>query len=106
MPKIKISTIINDNKNEYDAIITNDIIKYIDDNGTVSIKIKKDEIILNRDNMELVFREKELTQGILKNNSYIFKLNIYTNKLIIEKNYIEIDYSLEEQNINFKLLIK
>ena len=110
MPKINIKNIIKNEtdviKQEYNAIKTDNTIKYIDDNGSVSINVNKEKIELNRDNLKLIFDEKKATDGILTSSNKQFKLRIYTNKIVVEDKYIEIDYLIEEQKINFKLFIK
>lgn len=107
MPKIRINTIIKTEQElieqDYDAIMTNNQIKYKDQNGTVSISLFDECIKISRDNLELNFKGKEHTTGQMTLEKNVLSFNIYTNKLIKNDKMIEIDYNIEGQNINYKL---
>ena len=115
MSKINVESILeNKNTNEIlthniKGIKNNNRINYKEDNIKVSIILDKTIIIKRQD------EEKEIILEFImnKNTNCLYNiydkqlcLNIYTNKIIIEDNYIEIDYVIEENNMNFKLKIK
>ena len=94
---------------ELKAIKTKNKITYKEEEMNVSIELS-DIIKITRKDMHkeiiLEYKEKENTIGLYKIYNNAYKLNIYTNKLEIKDNYIEIDYIIEDDNINFKLYIK
>ena len=115
MSKINIETILenkNNNeliKNNVKGIINNNKINYLEDNIKVSIILDNNVVIKRIDDEKEIILEFVLN----KNTKCLYniygkqlKLNIYTNNVIIEDNYIEIDYTIEENNMNFKLYIK
>lgn len=80
--------------------IKDESLKYIFDNNTVVIKIKKDNIIMEKNNEEskiiFDFKTNEKTEGtylVKKNNLYI-NMEIMTNKIDKNDNYIYIEYEL------------
>ena len=98
MSKVSIKTILNNNS-------SNEIIEYnlvgIDYSNIVRITRKDSdkEIILE-------FKEKNDTTALYKIYNNTYELNIYTNKIEIKDNYIEIDYIIEDDNINYKLFVE
>lgn len=113
MSKIRIDvTITNKEKTinkEVDAIKKDDRIVYKDD-GIITLDIKDKRLILKRttDNREMTleFIENKKTIGKYNVLNHKIDLNIFTNKLIIKDDYIEIDYKIEDELINYKLVIK
>ena len=114
MPRVKIKTIISNNCNEkieYNTkgIKNNNKICYLEDNISVSIEYFDKITLIRKDDIKTLtfeFSKKENTKCLCKidNNTYI--LNIYTNKIEIKDNYIEIDYIIEDNKINYKLYIE
>lgn len=111
MSKVKIISII-DNKNnnqlvkkEINGIKNINSITYIDDHELVNIKLGNDIIMKRNDNI-FNFSLNKNTLCIYKIYNRELKLNIFTNNIKIEENYLEIDYTIEEEKINFKLYIK
>ena len=114
MSKVNIKTILENKSSkeikEHDlvGIKTKNKITYIEDDINVSIDLVNKKITrkdINKE-VELEFKLNENTTCLYKMYNNIYKLNIYTNKIEIKDNYIEIDYTIEEDNINFKLYIK
>jgi len=115
MSKIKIeTTITNLNtkeivKKNYDAIMTNNSIKYKDD-GVIIVNIFDDKIILKRNssNREMILEFVENKKTISKYNvlNHTIDLNVFTKKINKKEKYLEIDYSIEDESINYKLVIK
>mgnify|MGYP002626315270 CR=1 FL=1 len=115
MSKIKIRSILenksNNDKKIYNllGIKTDNKINYLEENMNVSIIFDNNIKIIRKD------EEKEIILEFV-NNKYskcqykvygnIYELDIYTNNMIINDNYIEIDYNIEEDNIIFKLYIE
>lgn len=115
MSKINIESIL-ENKNTKEilkynikGIKNNNKINYIEDNIKVNIMLDNNIIIKRIDDEKEIILEFVLnknTNCLYNIYDKQFKLNIYTNKLVIKDNYIEIDYNIEENNMNFKLYIK
>lgn len=84
----KLCGIINDNR-----------IVYIDGDIKTTI-ILDDKLSLVRENKDykfsFVYNNKKMSKGsyILNTYNYSIPLDIYTNELIIENNYVKIDYHL------------
>lgn len=99
-------------KNNTLGIITDDTIKYNDNNVLSVVKINDDEVTIIRENNEyqliLKFKENKKLSGnyLLKANNINLKLEILTKKLIINDNKIEIVYILNDEMRKYKLLIK
>lgn len=115
MSKVDIKSIVeNINSNEVrtkelKGIKTKNKITYLEDDMNVSIELS-DVIKVTRKDMHkeiiLEFKLDENTTGLYKIYNNTYKLNIFTNKIEIKDNYIEIDYIIEDDNINFKLYIE
>ena len=94
---------------ETDSIVIDNTIKYKEDDVSVLIKISDNKVYLTRENtiykIELVFENNKDTIGIyyLKENNKSFKLDIHTNKLIIDNNNLDIEYVLNDDIRYFKL---
>lgn len=99
-------------KNNTLAIITDNIIKYNDNNVLVILKINDYEVTITRENNEyqltLRFKKNEKLIGnyLLKENNINLKLEILTKKLIINDNKIEIVYILNDEIRKYKLFIR
>lgn len=114
MSKVNIKSILenasSNERNEYNTlgIKNKNKINYKEDNINVSIDLDNIKIIRKDDIKEIVleFKEKENTCCTYKVYNNVYKLNIFTNKIEINDNYIEIDYIIEDDKINFKLYIK
>lgn len=112
--KIKISLKNNEEviESELSALIIDNKIKYIDNDILVNIDINNDYIIMKRENNEyqliLEFRNKKKTTGsyLLKENNIQFELDILTNDLIIEKEFISIIYEINNENKKYELEIR
>lgn len=112
--KIKISLKNNDEviESELSALIIDNNIKYIDNDIIVNININNDIIIMKRENNEyqliLEFKNKKKTTGsyLLKNNNIQFDLEILTNNLIIEDNFISIIYEINNEVKEYELKIR
>lgn len=99
-------------KNNTLAIITDNVIKYNDNNVLVILKISDSEVIITRENNEyqltLKFKKDKKLIGnyLLKENNINLKLEILTEKLIISENKIEIVYILNDEIRKYKLFIR
>ena len=122
MAKINVKTILhNITENEYfnnDSIGIKDKnkLKYIDDKVVVVVEIMNDKVSLKRNTEDyeifMVFDLNTETLGkyIIRNLGE-FKLNIITNKLLIENDLIEIEYQMildgkEKQEFSYKIEYK
>lgn len=115
MSRIRVETTITNQKTkekinkELDAIMTNNRIVYKED-GIISLDILEDKIILKRTThdreMTLEFIENKKTIGKYNVLNHRIDLNVFTKKLKKEDKLIEIDYSIEDESIKFKLVIK
>lgn len=115
MSKVNIKTILNNKKSNEKiehsliGIKTNNKINYLEDKINVSIEYSDKVRITRKDSDKeiiLEFKEKTNTNGLYKIYNNTYKLNIYTNKIEIKDNYIEIDYIIEDDNINYKLFVE
>lgn len=112
MSKVYITSILKNKntneiiKNNINGILKNNIINYIDNNTKVNIKIN-DSIFMTRkdENSEIIFefKKEENTKCIYKIYNKELYLNIYTNNIILKDNYLEIDYNIEEEKLNFRI---
>ena len=115
MSRIRVETTITNHKTketikkELDAIMTNNRIVYKDD-GIISLDILEDKIILKRTThdreMTLEFIENKKTIGKYIVLNHRIDLNVFTKNLKKEDKLIERDYSIEDESIKFKLVIK
>lgn len=112
MSKVNITSILENKntkeiiKNDLKAIVNDNKINYIDNNIMVSIKISDNIIMTRKDkNTEILFEFKQFenTKCIYKIYNKMLELNIYTNKIVVKNNYIEIDYNIEEEKLNFRI---
>lgn len=98
--------------NNVSALVNSNIIRYIEDNVSVTIKKSNDYITMIRENNEyrltLKFNKnrKEIGKYLLKDNNMLLNLEILTKELIIDKNKIYILYELNEEYREFELSIK
>ena len=116
MAKKKIQISLKNNnevtKSDLSALIIDNNIKYIDNDIIVNININNDIIIMKRENNEyqliLEFKNKKKTTGsyLLKNNNIQFDLEILTNNLIIEDNFISIIYEINNEVKEYELKIR
>lgn len=116
MAKRKIKISLNDNdkiiESELSALIIDNTIKYIDNDILVNINIDNDYIIMKRENKEyqlvLEFKNKRKTTGsyLLKENNVQFDLDILTNDLKIEKDFISIIYEINNERKKYELEIR
>jgi hypothetical protein len=117
MSKVNIKSIL-ENKNTKEiinynikGILNNNKLSYIENDTLVNIDFSNDNIIMKRilkDKTEMLFDFKlnEVTICIYKIYNRNLKLNIFTNNIKKENNYVEIDYDIEEEKLNFKLFIE
>ncbi|MBQ2873386.1 MAG: hypothetical protein IJE89_05255 [Bacilli bacterium] len=86
------------------AIKNSNIISYIIDDTKYKIIIDKNKITLLRENNEfthgMLFEENKTNKSeyYLKESNYSLEFNILTEKLIIDKNKIDITYKIIESN--------
>lgn len=115
MSKVNIKSALKNNTSnelkEYEAIgiKTKHKITYKEEDISVSIEYADTIKITRKDNNKeivLEFIESEFTNCLYKMYNNTYKLKIFTNKIDISDNYIEIDYIIEEDHINFKLYMK
>lgn len=115
MSKVNIKSILeNTSSNEkkiYNllGIKRENEVNYIEENMHVSIIIDEKIKIIRKDKdkeiiLEFVNKNHSKCLYNVYNNTY--ELDIFTNNLIVNDNYIEIDYTIEEDNLNFKLYIE
>lgn len=84
-------------------------ITFKDDNITVTILIEDNKIIMKRISNEyqliLEFEDKKDTHGkyFLNNYNLWLPLDIFTDKIVVSENNIEINYYLDKTNFNFKI---
>lgn len=122
MAKINVKTIlhnITENEcfnNDSIGIKDKNKLKYIDDKVVVVVEIMNDKVSLKRNTEDyeifMVFDLNTETLGkyIIRNLGE-FKLNIITNKLLIENDLIEIEYQMildgkEKQEFSYKIEYK
>lgn len=117
MSKVKITSILeNKNRNELIknkicGILSNNKINYLDNNIVVTIYLNNNNInmkrvIKNESEINFNFIEGKKTKCIYNIFNKKLNLNLFTNKIVIDNKYLEIDYIIEEENINFKLFIE
>ena len=115
MSKVKLRSILENKSNKDNrtynllGIKKDNIINYLEESMNVSIIIKDTIKIIRKDKdkeiiLEFVNNKHSKCLYNVYNNTY--ELDIYTNNLIIKDNYIEIDYTIEEDNLNYKLYIE
>lgn len=123
MKKIKIYSVLSNSDNEttsVEALADYDkkekIIKYVEEDLKVEIKIQNDKVLMNRKNDEynlnLTFELNEKIKCKYEVNSIGLNLDIivYTKKLEIEENRIYINYEMYNDNkiigtFEYKLLL-
>ena len=103
---IKSST-SNEEETKFGRIEKNKII-YKEKNILVTIIKKDKEILVTREDNEfkqiIKFKvnKKTISEYYIKDINISLEFNIYTNKLIIENNHINIKYTIIETNENFE----
>ena len=103
---IKSST-SNEEEIKYGKIEKNKIV-YKEKNILVTIIKNDKEILVTRENNEfkqiIKFKvnKKTISEYYIKDINISLEFNIYTNKLIIENNHINIEYTILETNENFE----
>ena len=106
MSKIKIRVTINDESKELMAIVENNKLKYKEDKETTIIWNEKDNT-LYRETKEYILRypfiKGKETDGTieLKENKIEIKVPIKTKKLERKNHNIELEYQLDENNIQY-----
>lgn len=94
------------------AIITDDVIKYRDNDILVVIKKEQAKILLTRENNEyqlkLEFQNNKKTIGnyLLKDNNIMLELEILTKNLKIDKETIYIVYELYDEIREYRVCVK
>jgi hypothetical protein len=94
------------------GIITDNTIKYNDNNIIVVVKYDNNRVVITRENdeyqLEMIFEKDKTINGnyLLKENNVNLKLEILTKDLNIEENKIEITYILNDELRNYRLYIK
>jgi len=94
------------------GIITDNTIKYNDNNIIVVVKYDDNRVVIIRENdeyqLEMIFEKDKTINGnyLLKENNINLKLEILTKNLIIDENKIEITYILNDELRNYRLHIK
>lgn len=112
MAKKMIKSILKNSSEEIElelsAIVLENKISYMEKDTMVNIYINDDIVMKRTNNFSAItfnFKKNEYTKCIYEIEGKALELNIYTNKLVVEDNYLEIDYIIEEENINFKMFI-
>lgn len=111
---LEIVLITNDNtiKSNISGIVIDNSIKYNDDGVMVVLNINDNNISMTRttDEYQLIlnFKENEHRLGnyILNENNMKLDISVYTKKLIIDENKINIVYILNDEEREYSLLIK
>ena len=94
------------------GIITDNTIKYNDNNIIVVVKYDDNKVVITRENneyqLEMIFVKDKTINGnyLLKDNNINLKLEILTKELIIDNNKIEITYILNDELRKYRLHIK
>lgn len=96
---------------ESKAIMTNNKLKYKEDDTTVVLEIKTPNLVLKRENKECSYtfhfsNKKSFLEFNLNTNNYRFKLDFETKKITISKNIIEVIYILEDIEYNYTVNIE
>lgn len=106
MSKIKVNALLHNKKDDkffnsdVTGIKSNNTIKYIDNDVVVVISLDKDNISLKRRSdeydIDMHFKENTLTEGKYNIKALgFFNLKVFTSKLIIQDNKIEIEYEIQ-----------
>lgn len=105
--KIKILNKIDNENFEYDTdlIKNNDLIEYKLEESLYSIKISSDDSIAFKSSGAISYdfklKEKKVFPSFLKNEEYVFKVYVYTEKLKIDNDEINLSYNLyTDENLN------
>lgn len=115
MAKKLIKSILENKSNnekieyEFKGIVLDNKITYKENDMLVNIQLNKDIILTRSDDIKRItlnFKLNEKTKCTYEIYGKVLELNLCTNKIVREENYLEIDYKIEEENINFKLYIK
>lgn len=87
-------------KNNIEATYKDDEISYKDDKDSIKLIIKKDNIIMIKDNfssettLNFIENKKTESQYLIKSLNMFITLKVLTNKLNIEKDKINIEYEI------------
>ena len=106
MSKIKVNALLHNKKDDkffnsdVTGIKSNNTIKYIDNDVVVVISLDKDNISLKRRSdeyyIDMHFKENTLTEGKYNIKALgFFNIKVFTSKLIIQDNKIEIEYEIQ-----------
>lgn len=120
MGKINIRSVlenVNEKKffcNETVGILKDKKIKYIDNFVTVIISIENEDVIITRRSdeymIELPLKLNEVKKGIYNIKSLgILDLEVYTSKLIVQDNLIDLEYEMvmdKENKTKFKFKLE
>ncbi len=108
MPKVKINSTVKTHdkfiKKEHTGLIIDNKIIYNDENVIVTLLFYKNKLVLNRNDKESNFNCEFLVNFISKGSysineqKLIINFDVKTKELIIEDNFILIDYDLYQAN--------
>ena len=109
--KTKIESLNEIKQYESKAILSNNRLKYMEDDTLVILSILDGYIRLKRQNKECeyVFTFKDTNSKLcfnLNDNNYKFNLDFKTDKLIIKDDKITIKYTLENVKYSYEVIIK
>ena len=114
MKKI-VKTLIKSNSEikyyESKAIMSQNKLKYIEDDTIVVLEINEPNLVLKRENKECSYTfnfniNNSYLEFNLNENNYKFKLDFKTKKITIAKNVIEVIYILEDIEYNYTVNIE
>lgn len=112
MSKIRILVTVNNDEsnttNEFDAIIQDQTLKYIENKETTVIFSYLKNILIRENNelrMEYSFNENKKTKGIILVKEYNQEINVEVDTKSIKKenNNIEIDFNVENNKFKYKV---
>lgn len=108
MPKVKINSTIKTYdkfiKKEHTGLIIDNKIIYNDENVIVTLLVNKNKLVLNRNDKESNFNCEFLVNFTSKGTysineqKLIINFDVKTKELVIEDNFILIDYDLYQAN--------
>ena len=100
--------IVIDNK-EVIGIRNNDKITFKDDDITVTIMVDNNKIMMKRVSkdyqLNFEFEERINTMGkyFLNNDNLWLPIEVFTDKILVSENCVEVDYYIDKINFNFKI---
>ena len=71
------------------------LIWYFKNENSYKFIIYKDKLDVNVNNSKYTFINNKKTEAIISVDNYLYKASIYTNFIVINKDYIDINYTLD-----------